>query len=82
MPGGMCCINGACGTLEAFQRYGKAVCLMSDTIDNKSLPESIKASGNCWAAQIRADRIEEAQKSNAVAHQKALDAQRQLRKWA
>jgi hypothetical protein len=79
MPGGICCTAGVCGTLEDFQRNAKAICLLSDAIENKNLPESIKASGDCTAARIRADRIESAQKANAAAHQKALDAQRQLR---
>jgi hypothetical protein len=79
MPGGICCIAGVCGTLEDFQRNAKAICLLSDAIENKSLPESIKASSDCMAARIRADRIESAQKANAAAHQKALDARRQLR---
>jgi hypothetical protein len=68
-----------CGTLEEFQRYARIVCLKGDAIENKNLPEAIEASSRCIAAKIAATRVEETQRSNAAAHQRALDAQQQLR---
>jgi hypothetical protein len=78
MPGGSCCINGACGTLEQFKRNAKVVCLQADAIENKSLAQSIDLAGRCSAAQIMAQRVEETQQANAKEHQRALDAQRKL----
>jgi len=79
MPGGTCCINGTCGTLEQFKRNATIVCLQADAIENKSLPQSIELAGRCTAAQIMAQRVEETQQANAKEHQQALDAQRKLR---
>jgi hypothetical protein len=88
MPGGVCCAavgfgptgpDNRCGTLEQFQRYAKIVCLQADAIENKSLPESITASGRCAAAKIAANKFEAAQRANAADHQRAMDARRQLR---
>jgi hypothetical protein len=79
LPGGNCCINGTCGTLEQFKRNATIVCLQADAIENKSLPQSIELAGRCAAAQIAAQRVEDTQRANAVEHQKALDAQRKLR---
>jgi hypothetical protein len=78
MPGGSCCINGTCGTLEQFKRNATIVCLQADAIENKSLPQSIELAGRCTAAQIMAQRVEETQQENAKEHQRALDAQRKL----
>ena len=78
MPGGTCCINGTCGTLEQFKRNATVVCLQADAIENKSLPQSIELAGRCTAAQIMAERVEGAQQENAKEHQRALDAQRKL----
>ena len=79
MPGGSCCINGTCGTLEQFRRNMTIACLQADAIDNKSLATSIELAGRCTAARIMANRVEETQQENAKEHQRALDAQRQLR---
>jgi len=79
MPGGSCCINGTCGTLEQFKRNATIVCLQADAIENKSLPQSIELAGRCTAAQIMAERVEGTQQANAKEHQQALDAQRKLR---
>lgn len=79
MPGGSCCINGTCGTLEQFKRNATIVCLQADAIENKSLPQSIELAGRCAAAQIMAERVEGTQQANAKEHQQALDAQRKLR---
>jgi hypothetical protein len=79
VPGGSCCINGTCGTLEQFKRNATIVCLQADAIENKSLPQSIELAGRCTAAQIMAERVEGAQQANAKEHQQALDAQRKLR---
>lgn len=79
MPGGSCCINGTCGTLEQFKRNATIVCLQADAIENKSLPQSIELAGRCTAAQIMAQRVEATQQDNAKEHQRALDAQRKLR---
>ena len=79
MPGGNCCINGTCGTLEQFKRNATIVCLQADAIENKSLPQSIELAGRCTAAQIMAERVESTQQANAKEHQQALDAQRKLR---
>jgi len=79
MPGGTCCINGNCGTLEQFKRNAEIVCLQADAIENKSLPQSIELAGRCMAARIMAQRVEETQQANAQEHQQALDAQRKLR---
>jgi len=79
MPGGNCCINGTCGTLEQFKLNATIVCLQADAIENKSLPQSIELAGRCNAAQIMAQRVEETQQTNATEHQQALDAQRKLR---
>ena len=78
MPGGSCCINGTCGTLEQFKRNATIVCLQADAIENKSLPQSIELAGRCTAAQIMAQRVEGTQQANAKEHQQALDAQRKL----
>jgi hypothetical protein len=78
MPGGTCCINGTCGTLEQFKRNTTIVCLQADAIENKSLPQSIELAGRCTAAQIMVQRVEETQQANAREHQRALDAQRRL----
>lgn len=78
MPGGTCCINGTCGTLEQFKRNATIVCLQADAIENKSLPQSIELAGRCTAAQIMAQRVKETQQANAKEHQQALDAQRKL----
>jgi hypothetical protein len=78
MPGGSCCINGTCGTLEQFKRNATIVCLQADAIENKSLPQSIELAGRCTAAQIMAQRVEGTQQENAKEHQRALDAQRKL----
>jgi hypothetical protein len=78
MPGGVCCINGNCGTLEQFKRYATIVCLKADAIENKNTAQSIELWGRCTAAKIAADRVEAAQQANAAAHQRALDAQRKL----
>jgi hypothetical protein len=78
MPGGSCCINGICGTLEQFKRNATIVCLQADAIENKSLPQSIELAGRCTAAQIMAQRVEGTQQENAKEHQRALDAQRKL----
>lgn len=78
MPGGVCCINGACGTLEQFKRNAEIACLQADAVENKSLPQSIELSGRCAAAKIAADRVEETQQENAKDHQRALDARRKL----
>jgi len=78
MPGGTCCINGTCGTLEQFKRNATIVCLQADAIENKSLPQSIELAGRCMAAQIMAQRVEGTQQENAKEHQQALDAQRTL----
>ena len=78
MPGGVCCINGTCGTLEQFKRNAKVVCLQADAIENKSLPQSIELAGRCTAAQIMAHRVEGTQQENAREHQRALEAQRKL----
>lgn len=78
MPGGTCCINGTCGTLEQFKRNATVVCLQADAIENKSLPQSIELAGRCTAAQIMAQRVEGTQQENAKEHQRALDAQRKL----
>jgi hypothetical protein len=45
LPGGVCCTNGFCGTLEQFQRRAKIICLKADAIENKSLSQSIEWSG-------------------------------------
>jgi hypothetical protein len=88
MPGGICCTavdfgprgaDNRCGTLEEFQRYAKIVCLQADAIENKNLPESIAASGRCFAAKIAASKVDAVQRANAADHQRALDARRQLR---
>jgi hypothetical protein len=79
MPGGICCINGNCGTLEQFNRNATIVCLQADAIENKSLAQSIDLAGRCNAAQIMAGRVEDTQKANAREHQLALEAQRKLR---
>jgi hypothetical protein len=79
MPGGSCCINGTCGTLEQFKRNATIVCLQADAIENKSLPQSIELAGRCAAARIMAARVEETQQENAKEHQRALDAQNKLR---
>lgn len=79
MPGGSCCINGTCGTLEQFKRNATIICLQADAIENKSLPQSIELVGRCTAAQIMAGRVEETQQANAKEHQQALEAQRKLR---
>jgi hypothetical protein len=89
MPGGVCCTavgqgpggrsDNRCGTLEEFQRYAKIVCLKADTIENKSLPEGIEAWGRCTAANMAAAKVEATQRANAEAHQRAMDARRQLR---
>jgi hypothetical protein len=79
MPGGSCCINGTCGTLEQFKRNATIVCLQADAIENKSLPQSIELAGRCTAAQIMAQRVEATQQANVKEHQQALDAQRKLR---
>jgi hypothetical protein len=79
MPGGSCCINGTCGTLEQFKRNATIVCLQADAIENKSLPQSIELAGRCAAARIMAARVEETQQENAKGHQRALDAQNKLR---
>jgi hypothetical protein len=86
MPGGSCCIgygpndpNYRCGTLEEFERNAKVVCLQADAVENKNLPESIAAAGRCTAANIVAQRIKNNQIMNANDHQRALDAQQQLR---
>ncbi|MEX0852188.1 MAG: hypothetical protein WD036_02740, partial [Bauldia sp.] len=79
MPGGVCCINGNCGTLEQFKRYATIVCLEADAIENKNLPQSIELAGRCTAAQIMASRVEATQKANAEDHRRALEAQRKLR---
>jgi hypothetical protein len=78
MPGGTCCINGTCGTLEQFKRNATIVCLQADAIENKSLPQSIELAGRCTAAQIMAQRVEVTQQENTKEHQRALDAQRKL----
>jgi hypothetical protein len=78
MPGGTCCINGTCGTLEQFKRNATVVCLQADAVENKSLPQSIELAGRCTAAQIMAQRVEGTQQENAKEHQRALDAQREL----
>ncbi len=78
MPGGTCCINGTCGTLEQFKRNATIVCLQADAIENKSLPQSIELAGRCTAAQIMAQRVDGTQQENAKEHQRALDAQRKL----
>jgi hypothetical protein len=78
MPGGTCCINGTCGTLEQFKRSATIVCLQADAIENKSLPQSIELVGRCTAAGIMAQRVEATQQENAREHQRALDAQRKL----
>lgn len=78
MPGGTCCINGTCGTLEQFKRNATVVCLQADAIENKSLPQSIELAGRCTAAQIMAQRVEGTQQENSKEHQRALDAQRKL----
>ncbi len=78
MPGGTCCINGTCGTLEQFQRNAKIVCLQADAIENKTLSQSVELTGRCSAAQIMAQRVESTQQENAKEHQRALEAQRQL----
>jgi hypothetical protein len=78
LPGGVCCTNGFCGTLEQFQRRAKIICLKADAIENKSLPQSIQLSGYCMAATISAQRVEATQKTNAQDHQRALDARRKL----
>ena len=79
MPGGSCCINGTCGTLEQFKRNATIVCLQADAIENKSLPQSIELAGRCAAARIMAERVEGTQQENAREHQRALDAQSKLR---
>ncbi|MGJ4960147.1 hypothetical protein ACQR1H_31235 [Bradyrhizobium sp. HKCCYLRH2015] len=79
MPGGSCCINGTCGTLEQFKRNATIVCLQADAIENKSLPQSIEWAGRCTAAQMMAGRVEETQLANAKEHRQALEAQRRLR---
>ena len=79
MPGGTCCINSTCGTLEQFKRNATIVCLQADAIENKSLPQSIELAGRCTAAEIMARRVEETQQANAKEHQQALDTQRKLR---
>src|SRR5580704_7157284 len=79
MPGGSCCINNTCGTLEQFKRNATIVCLQADAIENKSLPQSIELAGRCAAARIMADRVEGTQQENAKEHQRALDAQSKLR---
>src|ERR1700722_910866 len=79
MPGGSCCINGTCGTLDQFKRNATIVCLQADAIENKSLPQSIELAGRCTAAQIMAERVEGTQQANAKEHQQAPDAQRKLR---
>jgi hypothetical protein len=78
MPGGSCCINGTCGTLEQFKRNATIVCLQADAIENKSLPQSIELAGRCTAAQIMAQRVEGTRQENAKEHQRAVDAQRKL----
>lgn len=78
MPGGVCCINGACGTLEQFKRNAVIVCLQADAIENKSLAQSIELSGRCAAAKIAANRVEGTQQDDAKDHQRALDAKRKL----
>lgn len=78
VPGGVCCINGACGTLEQFKRNAEIVCLQADAVENKSLAQGIELSGRCTAAKIAASRVEETQQENAKEHQRALDAQRKL----
>jgi hypothetical protein len=78
MPGGSCCINGTCGTLEQFKRNATIACLQADAVENKSLPQSIELAGRCTAAQIMAQRVEGTQQENAKEHQRALDAQRKL----
>jgi hypothetical protein len=78
MPGGTCCINGTCGTLEQFKRNATIVSLQADAIENKSLPQSIELAGRCTAAEIMAQRVEGTQQENAKEHRRALDAQRKL----
>jgi hypothetical protein len=78
IPGGTCCINRTCGTLEQFKRNATIVCLQADAIENKSLPQSVELAGRCAAAQIMAQRVEDTQQENAKEHQRALDAQRKL----
>jgi hypothetical protein len=79
MPGGSCCINNACGTLEQFKRNATIVCLQADAIENKTTAQSIELTGRCAAARIMASRVEEIQQENAKEHQRALDAQAKLR---
>lgn len=79
MPGGSCCINGTCGTLEEFKRNATVVCLQADAVENKSLAQGIDLAGRCSAAQIMAQRVEATQQENAKEHLRALDAQRKLR---
>ena len=79
IPGGVCCINGNCGTLEQFKRYATIVCLKADAIENKNLPQSIELFGQCTAAKIMAGRVEATQQANAADHRRALEAQRKLR---
>lgn len=78
LPGGVCCTNGVCGTLEQFQRRAKIICLKADAIENKNLPQSIQLWGYCTAATISAQKVEAAQQANAADHKRALDAQRKL----
>jgi hypothetical protein len=89
MPGGSCCINGTCGTLEQFKRNATIVCLQADAIENKSLPQSIELAGRCTAAQIMAERVESTQpmgittrRTCAAPQRRLAAAMRQSNRWS
>lgn len=80
LPGGVCCIYQDCGTLEQFRRRAVVLCLQADAVENKNTEQAIRLMGNCGAAKIAAQRVEQAQIANQADHQRALQAREKLRR--
>jgi hypothetical protein len=72
LPGGRLDIETWCGTVEAWQRWSKIVCLRAQE-GSPSVPP-----GACLAAQLSSDKVRMAAENADRARQRALDAKRQL----
>ena len=72
LPGGRLDIETWCGTVEAWQRWSKIVCLRAQE-GSPSVPP-----GGCLAAQLSSDKVRMAAENADRARQRALDAKLQL----
>lgn len=88
VSGGVCCTTlymnqgraeNACGPLERFQRYARLICLQWKAIETPTLEQTAEGWGRCHMAKAAAENVAAAQHVSDLDHQRAAEAQRQLK---